>query len=205
MVSDDRHLYLDANSLTRHSHWAHGFMAAYANWLGLVLLALLLVAGWLWSRRRPGAVEGFVACLLGGLSGAVAVGVNHFVSQAVARVRPCHALAAHHHLTVILSCAHDYSFPSDHASIAGGFAMGLLIFSRRWGALAWLLALFLAFARVYAGVHYPADVIAGLLLGSVIAVVVWLVLRRPALAAAAWVVNRTPFRPLIVAGAPIRT
>lgn len=204
MVSADRHLYLDANSVSRHTHWAHGFMAAYANWAGLVVLALLLVGGWLWSRRRPDAVQGFVACLLGGLSGAIAVGINHFVSKAVARVRPCHALAAHHHLTVILSCAHDYSFPSDHATIAGGFAMGLVFFSRRLAVLAWLLALFLAFARVYAGVHYPADVIAGLLLGSAIAVIVWIVLRRPALAIAGWV-TRTPLRPLIAAGAPART
>jgi undecaprenyl-diphosphatase len=204
MVSADRHLYLDANSLSRHSHWAHGFMRVYADWLGLTLLALIVVAGWLWSRRRPDAVGGVVACVLAGLSAVISLGINHFVSQAVARARPCRALAAHHHLALLIPCAHDYSFPSDHAVIAGGIAMGLVFFSRRLAAAAWLLALFLAFARVYAGVHYPADVIAGLLLGSAVAIVVWLVLRRPALAVAGWVV-RTPLGSLIAAGAPLRT
>jgi len=203
MRSLDRSWYLDVNSFSRHTHWAHGFMAAYANWAGLVVLALLVIGAWLWARRAD-ALEGVVAAGLAGISAAVALGINHFVSQAVARARPCHALVAHHQLTVILSCARDYSLPSDHAIIAGGLAMGLMFFSRRLGAVAVALALFLAFARVYAGVHYPADVVAGLLAGALIATVIWLILRAPALALAVRL-SQTPLRPVIAAHAPSRT
>lgn len=199
MTSADRHLYLDVNTLSRHSHWAHGFMKDYALWGGLVVLALLTVAAWLWARRER-SLNGVVVAVLTGISALVSLGINHFVSQAVARVRPCHALAAHHHLVVILSCAKDYSFPSDHAIIAGALAMGLLLFSRKLGAVAVILALFLAFARVYAGVHYPADVIAGLVFGAVIALAIALGLRRPATAIAERLAA-TPLRPLIGAGA----
>jgi membrane-associated phospholipid phosphatase len=199
----DRHLYLDTNSLSRHTHWAHGFMAAYALWAGLTVLALLVVGAWLWARQR-GALEGVVAAVLAGVSGVVALGVNHFVSSAVARVRPCHALRGTHHLVVILGCAHDYSFPSDHAIIAGALATGLVFFNRSLGLAAWVLALFLGFARVYAGVHYPGDVVAGLLAGGAIAIVIWFALRAFVMAAAVKL-SQTPLRPLVAAGSTIRT
>jgi undecaprenyl-diphosphatase len=199
----DRHLYLDINSLTRHTHWAHGVVAAYANWAGLTLLALTAVGAWLWARQRN-SLEGVVAAVLAGVSAVVALGINHFISQAVARVRPCHALLRHHHLDVILSCARDYSFPSDHAMIAGAIAVGLMFFSRRLGAVAAILALLLAFSRVYAGVHYPADVIAGLIGGGIVAVALWFLLRSLAMALAVKV-TETPLRPLVAAGVPIRT
>ena len=200
----DRRWYLDVNSFSRHTHWLHGFMSAYANWAGLVVLALMVVGGWLWARHRR-SLDGVVAAVLAGLSALIALGINHFVSQAVARVRPCHATAIlAHHPTVILSCAHDYSFPSDHAIIAGALATGLVFVNRKLGAIAVVLALLLAFARVYAGVHYPGDVVAGLLAGAAIAVIVWLVLRRPATALAARIAA-TPLSPLIGAGVTTKT
>lgn len=200
MKSLDRHWYLDVNSFSRHTGWLHGFMSEFALWGGLVVLALMVIGAWLWSRRSN-SLEGIVTTTLAGLSAVIALGVNHFISQAVARTRPCHVL---HHVTTILGCANDYSFPSDHAIIAGALAMGLLIFSRRLGIFAVLVALFLAFSRVYAGVHYPGDVIAGLLIGALIAIVVWVVLRRPALALALWL-TRTPLRPLLAGQAASRT
>ncbi len=200
MRSVDRHWYLDVNSFSRHTGGLHGFMEAYALWAGLVVLALIVVLAWLWSRQHR-RLDRVVTAVLAGVSSLIALGVNHFVSQAVARTRPCHAL---HHVTVLLSCASDYSFPSDHAVIAGALAMGLLFFDRRIGFVAVLLALFLAFARVYVGVHYPGDVIAGLLLGAVIWTIIWVLFRRPGLIAAERLA-RSPLRLLVAAGTMTRT
>jgi membrane-associated phospholipid phosphatase len=200
MTGTDRSWYLDINSFSRHTAWAHGFMADYALWGGLVVLTVLVIGGWLWSRRE-GSLSGVATMTLTGVSALIGLGINHFLSKAIARERPCHAL---HHVKVILGCASDYSFPSDHAVIAGALALGLLIYSRRLGAVAVVIALFLAFARVYAGVHYPGDVIVGLVLGAAITTVVWLVLRRPAIAIAQRMA-RTPLRPLVAAGISTRT
>jgi membrane-associated phospholipid phosphatase len=159
------------NEFARDTSWAHGVLANYANWAGLVLLALLLVTGWLVGRRRPEAPRLTATALLVGVSAVIALLANQAIGPAVARTRPCHTLT---HVEVLLHCASDSSFPSDHAMIAGAFAVGLLLLDRRIG----LVALLLAFARVYVGVHYPSDVAGGLAIGAAIGAVVVLTLRQ---------------------------
>ncbi|MEH0935765.1 phosphatase PAP2 family protein [Micromonospora psammae] len=65
----------------------------------------------------------------------------------------------------------DWSFPSNHATIAGALAAATLLLSRRLGLVAAVLALVAALSRVFVGVHYPHDVGAGLLLGALLAAV----------------------------------
>jgi undecaprenyl-diphosphatase len=79
------------------------------------------------------------------------------------------------------------SFPSGHATQASAFWFSLVLVLRAAGAgrrtvvaaaaIAVVLAAAVAWSRVYLGVHYPADVVAGVLLGSSWAVFVWLSVR----------------------------
>ncbi|MDJ1132687.1 bifunctional phosphatase PAP2/diacylglycerol kinase family protein [Streptomyces iconiensis] len=57
------------------------------------------------------------------------------------------------------------SFPSGHAASAAAFATGVALESRRWGLAVTPLAASVAFSRIYTGVHYPGDVLAGAALG----------------------------------------
>lgn len=57
------------------------------------------------------------------------------------------------------------SFPSGHAASAAAFATGVALESKGWGAVVAPLALSVAASRVYTGVHYPSDVLAGAALG----------------------------------------
>lgn len=63
----------------------------------------------------------------------------------------------------------DNAFPSDHAVVAGAIAGIASLYNRAFGLLMWLLALGVAAGRMLAGVHYPVDVIVGLILGGVCA------------------------------------
>lgn len=60
------------------------------------------------------------------------------------------------------------SFPSDHATLFFALATGIFLISRMVGYLAFLYSLlFISLPRIYLGLHYPTDIIAGALLGIV--------------------------------------
>ena len=69
---------------------------------------------------------------------------------------------------------HDASFPSDHATAGFAIAVSIVLRSRRIGCLALAMALIMSVGRVAVGVHYPSDVLAGALLGSAAALLLWL-------------------------------
>ncbi|OQY47478.1 MAG: hypothetical protein B6242_04985 [Anaerolineaceae bacterium 4572_78] len=62
-----------------------------------------------------------------------------------------------------------YSFPSGHSARIAAFATSIYFFNKPLGCLLGILAIIIALARVRIGIHYVADVIAGLILGAVIA------------------------------------
>jgi undecaprenyl-diphosphatase len=101
----------------------------------------------------------------------VAYVCSEVLKSAVAEERPCRAVAGAAASLAACPPHGDWSFPSNHATIAGAAAVSLAVVRR---ALLWLtapLALLMAFSRVFVGVHYPHDVIAGLALGTLVALV----------------------------------
>lgn len=174
-MSLDVQWYRDVNDFARDTPWLHGVLAGYALWGGLVVLAAMLVVAYLSARRTVAPATAVATTVCGGIGVVVTLLVNQrLISPAVARTRPCHALA---HVEVLLSCANDYSFPSDHCMMAGAFVVGLAFVGRRWLIASAALALLLAFSRVYTGVHYPSDAGLGLLIGAGIGALVVLVTR----------------------------
>lgn len=174
-MSLDERVYRDINNFARDTPWLHAVLSAYALWGGLVVLALMLVAAYLLARRRTDAGAQVALTVCAGIGVVAALLINqHVISSAVGRARPCHTLS---HVEVLLTCANDYSFPSDHCVMAGAFVAGLAFVGARWAVPAGALAVLLAFTRVYTGVHYPSDAAAGLVIGAAIGVVVVLLLR----------------------------
>lgn len=64
-----------------------------------------------------------------------------------------------------------FSFPSGHSVSSFSAAAVLMIYSRKIGMPAFILAAFIAFSRLYLYVHFPSDVIAGAILGILFAVI----------------------------------
>jgi membrane-associated phospholipid phosphatase len=176
---DDR-LMLAVNSLARHTGWLHAPLLAYASY-GVVLFAALLLAGVLLTRR--GSTRDLAAAGWSCLASVLAVGINQPVGHVFAEARP---YAVHPGLLRLADPTRDFSFPSDHAVMAGAAAAGLLLVSRRLGLVAVAAAVLMAFARVYIAAHYPWDVLAGLTLGAAVASLGWLLLRRPLTAVTGW-------------------
>lgn len=191
----DRALFLDVNGFARHTAWLHAPMLDYAVDGGIVLFALLLVAGW-WLARRRRNPAAMAAALWAGIGGAAALGAAQPVSHAVAEARPWQSLP---HALILAGHSTDFSFPSDHAVMAGAVTAGIFLYHRRLGILAAAAALLLCFGRVYIGAHFPQDVAAGLVLGALVVLGGYAIVRVP-LAALVALASLTPLRILLTAG-----
>ncbi|WP_156727340.1 phosphatase PAP2 family protein [Streptomyces apocyni] len=142
---------------------------------GLLIFGALFVVVW-WRARRDDP-RALAVAVLAPLATAVAYVCSEVLKSLIQEERPCRAV-----LEVVGPLAEcppygDWSFPSNHATIAGACGVSLALV---WRGIAWLtlpLAVVMAFSRVFVGVHYPHDVAAGLVLGTL---VVYLVLRLAA-------------------------
>ncbi len=198
----DARLYRDINRLAVHTAWAHPFMKAYALY-GVGLFAVLVLAAWWFARYRPDAPRAVAASIWAAAGTLIAVGVNQPIVSAVHRPRPFVTLSG---VEVLVARSHDYSFPSDHTVTAGAATAGLWIIARYGGRIlrataivATILALFLAFARVYVGVHYPGDVLGGLVIGAAVAVIGWVALNGVLTYLCRRIAASRSLRPLVVA------
>jgi undecaprenyl-diphosphatase len=185
-------LFLRINQFARDTPALHGPAAAYATY-GIVLFGALLLAGWWLARKRDDPV--MATALIAPVAVLVAFAVQPAVVLLVDEARP---YAVHPDILVLIGRTTDPSFPSDHSCLAGATAAALFFVDRRLGWTASVLAVLMAAARVYSGAHWPLDVVAGLALGAVVAVVVVLLLRRPVSRLVARL-RMTRIRPLLVA------
>lgn len=87
----------------------------------------------------------------------------------VQRLRPCHEPTLSETIRLVAKrCGGQYGFVSTHASNAFGLiTTGALILKNRWFTLCGLLwAIAVSYSRIHLGVHYPGDVLGGMILGS---------------------------------------
>ncbi|MEV2909296.1 phosphatase PAP2 family protein [Paenibacillus larvae] len=128
-------------------------------------IVFIIVAGYLWVMHRRRKEAALLFCNLAG-----SWLLNETLKVLFVRVRPDHSF--------FLVDATGYSFPSGHAMVSSSF-YGFMVYllwkhqRRKWRA-AWLIpwlgafVIFLiGFSRIYVGVHYPSDVLAGFAAGGI--------------------------------------
>lgn len=110
--------------------------------------------------------------ILAASSAALAYCISQIIGEINFRPRPFVMLDGVRQL--VSKSALSKSFPSDHASLAFALASSTYFAGeRKWGTILLILAALVALGRVFVGVHFPLDVIAGALLGSFSAFVVY--------------------------------
>lgn len=123
----------------------------FYRWYGIKALALLVLAG--------------ITITLSDQVSAT------FIKSYFHRLRPCNNVLMQ--ARALVPCGGGYSFVSSHA--ANHFALAMYIslvvpihLHKKWAAVLFLWAALIAFSQIYVGVHYPADVTAGAILGILI-------------------------------------
>jgi undecaprenyl-diphosphatase len=141
--------------------------------VAVLVMITMAVVGFLWMQKKYHAMWVVVAATTGGLI------ISTLLKNLFARPRP--------EIVVHLSHVYTSSFPSGHSMLAAVvyLTLGALLarfIEGRWSkfyflGIAMLLTLVVGVSRVYMGVHYPTDVLAGWTAGLAWAVVCWLVAR----------------------------
>jgi undecaprenyl-diphosphatase len=84
-----------------------------------------------------------------------------------ARPRPCQIDQT---FALLVSPPTSFSFPSTHSGVSFGAATGIFLNHKKAGLAAYLLAALIAFSRMYLFLHFPTDVLAGAILGTVMGI-----------------------------------
>ena len=174
-----------------HAPWADQLMwiiSAKATWIPLYLLLIWLLV---WRYRQPAPtpikwLQKVPACVVMIVVIGLAVGAADFIASGilkdwVARPRPSRVPELEGVLHLVNGYKSGrYGFVSSHA--ANTMAVALL-FSLIWrnkiatcGLMLWVAAN--CYSRMYLGVHYPTDILGGLIVGSLVAVVGYWLLDR---------------------------
>ncbi|MCX4666049.1 phosphatase PAP2 family protein [Streptomyces sp. NBC_01381] len=166
----DVSLLYDINGLAKDSP---GWLAKSMEFVGEygLLLALVLLVVWCWwGQRKRDALEeaasSVAAVVWVPLAAGIAVLVNVPIRGFVERRRP---FMDHDGLEVLVDGKTDFSFVSDHATLAMALGAALFVANRKFGLAGIAIALLEGFCRVFMGVHYPTDVVGGFALGTAVA------------------------------------
>jgi len=128
-------------------------------WIAVAVVLLLIP-----KYRKIGLSMG--AALLIGL-----LLCNVTLKPLVARIRPYDYQLQNFgvNIQLLVGAQSDFSFPSGHTIASFEAATVLLLYNKKMGIPAMVLAVLIAFSRLYLYVHYPTDVLASVVLGTAIA------------------------------------
>ena len=152
------HLFELVNGLACKNPLLDRIMVLFARYLILILPGYLL---YLWFSNSRGIRRRRLSILVL-LSSLLSLGIAVGISSAHYYPRPFVMGIG----SALLSHAPDSSFPSDHAAVlfAASFSL-LLLRSRRSGVGFFLVSSTVGLARVFVGIHFPADILGGLGVG----------------------------------------
>lgn len=134
---------------------------------GIILMIICIICLTLSKQKRLIGLYGILAL-------AISLGVNRLLKMSFDRPRPF----MEHTVNLVIERAPSPSFPSDQALIAGVFLVVIWLVSKKLAAIAFIYSFAVILSRVYVGHHYPSDVLTGYMLGMLLTVIVFFVVKR---------------------------
>ncbi len=156
----DTSLFIFINQGLQNSFLDYLMPLISRKWYLLAIVVAFISA----MKDRKKGIMVFVLCLI---AAAVADGGGNVLKHLIARPRPCLVLESVR--LVGSGCGGSFALPSNHALIAFSVAAVFSHYFRKAAVPMFMIAVLVALSRVYMGVHYPSDVLAGAVLGGVTA------------------------------------
>ena len=127
---------------------------------GIIWIILALVLICIKKTRRCGVL--IILSLVTGL-----ILGNGILKNLIARSRPCWIDQS---IPLLIPNPHDYSFPSGHTLASFEAAIMIFLHNKKWGIVALIIALLISFSRMYLFVHFPTDILGGIISGAIISI-----------------------------------
>jgi undecaprenyl-diphosphatase len=177
LISWDIHAFTIINGMMSNAvlDVVFPFLTTTKNWLPIYVLGIgtMMVRGY--RERFAGGQRLMLCAMMLVLTVAAADQLSHqLLKEVIQRPRPYMVLPD----AIQRVGSGGGSFPSNHAMNSAIIAMILSTYFPRRRSLWWTYAGVIALSRVYCGVHYPSDVLGGLLIGAGVAMVMLELVRR---------------------------
>jgi undecaprenyl-diphosphatase len=168
----DWSLFRLANDLAGKSAVLDTIIRLFMNDYGCTTMLVLLVFGLWFSGHTEAERE---RNQRGVLSTVAALAMANLVVKAINLVYWRWRPFTYHEVTLLFYHPSDSSFPSNAATVGFCLAASVLFFNRKAGLALLVIASLFSLSRVIGGVHYPTDILGGLVIGSLAA---WIANRR---------------------------
>lgn len=130
------------------------FGAEYLIYLSIILMFVFAMSGGVKEKK---------ACLLSLISLALVVIIIKVIHLFILEERPFVTFD----ISPLIPHQEDPSFPSRHTSAISAIAFAFLFYKSKWALVFGFFVFWIGVARVYTGVHYPGDVLGGIVVGAI--------------------------------------
>jgi len=170
MIAFDETLFLWINGLVGNVAFVDEFFKGIANdYFFIISACLILLALWFGTREADRREINQLGVIVASISLGITQGLVIMINSVLTRPRPFTELPTN----LLFYQPTDSSFPANSTAVIFAIAIGIFLVNRRAGAVLFGLAILHGFSRIYVGIHYPLDILGGAALGTMVALLVF--------------------------------